>query len=221
VAAHDADVGLDPVPLQAAAVAHPVIGGDVLLVGRVEALGITIEGVGVLHDELAGAQDTGARAGLVALLDLKVVEDERKVAVGLDGRGDVGGDDLLMGEGEDKVGAAPVLELEQLIDLVAPGLPPWLGRLEDRHEHLLAADGVHLLADDLHDPLVDAPPRRQPGPQPGADLADEPGADHELVGERLGVGRRFALGGQEVGGKPGHAAPSVLGAERCQRIAMF
>ena len=91
------------------------------LVGRVQPLAVAVEGVGVLHDELARPQHAGAGPGLVALLDLKVVEDQRQVPVGLDRRGHMTGDDLLVGHGQHQVGAAAVLELQQPVDSVAPG----------------------------------------------------------------------------------------------------
>ena len=47
------------------------------------------------------------------------------------------------------------------IFVVAAALPPEVGRMDDRHLHLLAADRVHLLADDLLDPLVDPEAERQ------------------------------------------------------------
>ena len=203
-AAHHPDVGLDPVPLEAAAVHHPVVGDDVLLIGSFEPRRVAVEAVGVLHDELAGPEHAGARPRLVALLDLEVVEDQRQVAVGLDRGRDVGRDDLLVGHRQHQVGASAILELEQLLDAVSPGAPPQLGGLEHRHQHLLAADRVHLLADDLHDPLVDAIAGGQPRPQPRSDLPDQAGADHQLVRDRLGVGGRLALGGQEVGGQTRH-----------------
>ena len=43
---------------------------------------VQIEGVGVLHDELAAAQDAGARPGLVAVLRLDLEQRERIVLVG-------------------------------------------------------------------------------------------------------------------------------------------
>ena len=95
-AAHHPDVGLDPVPLEAAAVEDPVVGLDVELVAAVEPLGVAVEAVGVLHRELAGAQHAGPRPRLVALLDLEVVEDQRQLAVGADVVGDVVGDGLLV-----------------------------------------------------------------------------------------------------------------------------
>ena len=77
LAAHHAHVGGHPVPLEPAAIEHPIVGGHVLLVGDLEPGRVAIEAVGVLHDEFPRAQHTGPRTGLVALLDLEVVEDHR------------------------------------------------------------------------------------------------------------------------------------------------
>ena len=150
-AAHHADVRLDPVPAQPAAVEDAVVRLYVQLVGRVEALLVAIEAVGVLHDELARPQHAGARPRLVALLDLEVVEDQRQVAVGPHVPGDVVGDGSprassparAAGRSDPRGGTAPGSR--------APGPLPELRRLEHRHQHLLPADRVHLLADDLLD----------------------------------------------------------------------
>ena len=114
------------------------------------------------------------------------------------------GDDLLVGQRQDHGGALAVLELEQLVDLVAPGAAPRLGGVQHRHQELLAADGVHLLADDLHYALVDPPAGRQPAPQARAHLPDQPGAHHQDVADGLRVGGRLSLGRQEVRGQAGH-----------------
>ena len=53
-------------------------------VAALEPFLVAVEAVGVLHRELAGAQDAGARPRLVAFLGLKVVEDQRQVPVGAD-----------------------------------------------------------------------------------------------------------------------------------------
>ena len=74
--------------------------------------------------------------------------------------GDVEGDGLLVGHREHELRALAVGELEQLLDLDAPGLAPRLGRLQHWHQHLLRADRVHLLADDRHHALVHPPPGR-------------------------------------------------------------
>ena len=90
---------------------------------------------------------------LVALLGLHVVEDQRQLPVGANLAGDVEGEVLLVGHRQHQLGVLAVPELEQLVDLVAARPPPQLGGLEDGHQHLLAADRVDLLADDLLDPL--------------------------------------------------------------------
>jgi hypothetical protein len=118
-------------------------------------------------------------------------------------------DDLLVRHRQHHVGAPAVLELEQLVDAVAARPLPRLGRVQDRHQHLLAADRVHLLADDLDRVLVHSPAGRQPAPEAGADLANQPGADHQLVRERLRVGGGLLLGGQQVAGQSRHAAGSL------------
>ena len=203
-AAHHADVGLDAVEAQARPLHDAVVGADVQLVALVEPLGVAVEGVGVLHDELARAQHARARARLVALLDLEVVEDQGQVAVGAHDLGDVRGDGLLVGQREHELRALAVAQLEQLLDRIAPGLAPRLGRLQDGHQHLLGADRVHLLADDLNRALMDPPAGWQPRPHPGPDLADQAGSDHQLVRDRLRVGRRLLLGGKQVFGEAGH-----------------
>ena len=123
-AAHHPDVGLDPVPAQPAAVEDPLVGARLQLVGARQALLVAVEGVGVLHRELARAQDAGARPRLVALLGLDVEEHQRQVAVGADLAGDVVGDRLLVGHRQHHRRPLAVLELEQLVDRVAPGLLP-------------------------------------------------------------------------------------------------
>jgi hypothetical protein len=112
----------------------------------------------------------------------------------------VRGDRLLVRHREHVLGLLAVLQLEQLGDRIAPAALPELRRLQHRHQHLLPADAVDLLADDLHDLLVDPPARRQEAPQAGAELAHEARADHQLVRERLGVRGRLLLRRQEVSG---------------------
>ena len=151
--------------------------------------------------------------GFVAALGLEVVEDLRQVAVGAHDLGDVGGDDLLVGERQHQVRALAVLELEQLVDVVAARAPPDLGRVQDRHQHLVRADRVEFLAHDLHRLLLHAPARREPAPEARADLADHARADEQLVRERLRIGGRLLLGGEEVLTQTRHGkARSLVGA---------
>ena len=209
-AAHHPHVRLDRVPLEPAAIEDLVVRTGEDLVLRVEARAVAIEGVRVLHDELARAEDAGARPHLVALLRLEVVEDQRQVAVRADLACDVERHRLLVRHREHQLGALAVVQLEHLGDAVAAGLLPQLGRRDDRHQHLLGADRVELLADDLLDLAMGAPAGRQVAPHAGTDLADHPGADEQLVGDRLGVGGSVLDGGKEVLGEERHlgAKPS-------------
>ena len=74
--------------------AHPREGAEIghehAVVGRLGALEVEVEGIGVLHQEFARAHDAEARPHLVAELPLDVVEVERQVLVRLD----VGAEDL-------------------------------------------------------------------------------------------------------------------------------
>jgi hypothetical protein len=134
-----------------------------------------------------------------------VEEHHRQVAVGADLARDVVSDRLLVGHRQDHRRALAVLELEQLVDPVAAGLLPVLGRLQHRHDDLLAADRFHLLAQDRLDLAHDPPPGGQVGPQPGAELADQPRPHHQLVRDRLRVGGRVLEGREEGSGLAAHA----------------
>ena len=108
-------------------------------------------------------------------------------------------DDLLVGHREDHVAAVAILEPGQLRPdrVVAAARPPDVGRVDDRHLHLLAADPVLLLADDLLDPVVDPLAERQERVDPRAELADVAGAQEQAMRRHLGVGRVVAEGGEE------------------------
>src|SRR2546427_3257638 len=74
---------------------------------------------------------------------------------------------------------------------------PDLGGVDHGHRDLLPADGVHLLPDDRVDLVEDALAERQEQVDAGAELADEAGAEHELVAQRFGVGGIFPEGWDE------------------------
>ena len=92
-----------------------------------------------------------------------------------------------------------VLEARHLgADLVvAPGLAPQVGRVHDRHLHLLPADGVDLLADDLLDPLLHPKAERQERVDAGSELAQVAAAHEQPMRRHLGIGRVVAQGGEE------------------------
>src|SRR5581483_678424 len=77
---------------------------------------------------------------------------------------------------------------------------------------LLAADAVHLLADDLLDPAHNAPADGPVAVVPAGALWAGPGAEHELVVRRLGVGRGVT---QRLAEELGHPHGWSLVAGRC------
>jgi hypothetical protein len=154
---------------------------------------VEVEAVGVLHQELAAAHHAEARADLVAELPLDVVERARQVAVALHRVAEDGGDHLLVGRAVEHLALVPVADAQHLraVGVVAAALAPQVGRLDGRHQQLDRAGAVLLLAHDLLDLLEHPKAERQPGVDAGGGLADEAGAQHQLVADDLGVGGRF------------------------------
>ena len=155
-AAHRAGHRLDDDVVEAEPVEDADVGVAVQLVGLVEPGLVEVEGVGVLHDELAAAQDAGARTRLVAVLGLDLVDRQRQVLVGRVHVLDREGEHLLVGRPEQVVVALAVLQAEDVVAVLGPatgGLVGLAGQ-QRREEQLLGADRVHLLADDASRPCA-------------------------------------------------------------------
>src|SRR6185503_12283920 len=156
LAAHDPALGLNRVHRQPTALEDPVVSLPVRLEAPFDAVLVAVERVGVLHDELAHPEEPAARPRLVAVLDREVVPELRQLPV----RADLTRQErecLLVRHGKYEAPPRTVGDVEDLGDPGAAGRLPELDRREERREELLAADPVHLLADDLLDLPVDAP----------------------------------------------------------------
>jgi hypothetical protein len=190
--------GLQPHAREGAEVGH-----EHAPVARLGALAVEVEGVGVLHQELAAAHDAEARAHLVPELPLDVVEVARQVAVGAGVAAKDLGDHLLVGRTVQHVPVVAVLEAQHFrpVGVVAAALAPEVGGLHRRHQDFLRAGGVLLFADDLLHPSQHAPAERQPSVDAGRGLADHAGAQHQAVRGDLRVRRRLLEGGQEGSGQ--------------------
>ena len=97
-----------------------------LVVGDVEAGFVDVEGVGVLHNELADAEKAGFGAWLVAELGLDLVPDLGELLVAAELVAGDGGHDLFVRHSEAEVGAFAVLEAKHVFahDGPAAGLLP-------------------------------------------------------------------------------------------------
>ena len=185
--------------LQAAAVEDAAVGLVVLLVGGVEAGKVHVEGVGVLHDELAHAEQAALGAGLVAELGLHLVPDLRKLLVAAQLAARDHGHDFLVRHAEAEVALEAVLEAEHVVahDVPAAGFLPDFGGVQGGEEELLGADAVHLLAHDGHDLQQRALRQEEIAVNAGRQLADIAGAQQELMAGDLGFGGILPQGGNE------------------------
>jgi hypothetical protein len=95
VAADRPGVGLHRHVVEDAPVEDPFVGPEHDPVGLAQAVVVPVEGVRVLHEELAGAQHAEARPQLVAVLPVDLVQVQRQVAVRAVLLGDEGCHDLL------------------------------------------------------------------------------------------------------------------------------
>jgi hypothetical protein len=195
-APHHPHVGADLDGLQAAALEDAVVGPAVGLELLIQPRVVGVQRVGVLHGELAHPDQAAARAGLVAELGLQVVDQLRQLTPGADLAAGQVGHHLLVGHGQGHVAAGAVAPVDQLRvgRVPAAGLLPQIGRVNHRHSDLLAADGVHLLANNGLDLVHAAAGQRQVGVDAGAQRLDEAGAQQQLVAGQLGVGRRVTEG---------------------------
>ncbi len=184
------------------------VGDEHLVVGVARRLGRQVEGVGVLHEELAPAHDAEAGPHLVAELPLDVIEVARQVAIGLHAVAEDLRDQLLVGRPVQHLAVVPVLEAQHLraVGVVALALAPDVGRLHRGHQHFHGAGAVLLLAHDLLDLLEHAEAQGKPGIDAGARLADHAAAQHQLMRDDLRLFRRLAQDGQEETGEA-HGCP--------------
>ncbi len=156
---------------------------------RVEALVGGVEGVGVLHDELAAAEHAGAGTRLVAVLRLDLVEPDRQVLVGGVHVLHREGEHLLVRGPEQVVAALAVLEAEDAVAVRRPAVAGLVGLAgqQRRERQLLGADRVHLLADDPLDVAQHPQAQRQPGVDARRGAADVARADQQPVARHLRV----------------------------------
>ena len=176
------------------------IGGEHAVVGVPGAGGVEVEGIGILHQELAAAHHAEAGPHLVAELPLDVIEVERQVLVRLDRGAEDLRHHLLVGRAEQHVALVPVADAQHLLAVVvvAAGFAPQVGRLDRRHQDLDGPRAVLLLADDRADLGEHTQPERQPGVDTGRFLPDHARPEHQPVRDDLRLLGRFAKKGQEV-----------------------
>ncbi len=119
-AADLAAVGLHLAPLQTTAVADLLVGLAHGVVGFLHRFLRGVEAVGVLHNELAGAQKAEAGANLIAVLRLDLVQVHRQLLVGAQLVAHQVHDELLMGGPEAELVVVAVGQAHELRAVVVP-----------------------------------------------------------------------------------------------------
>ncbi len=119
-AAHETVVGRDDDVLEAETLEDPLVGVALRHVRGILPLVGVVERVRVLHRELASAQEAGAGARLIAVLVLDLVDRQRQVLVRRVQVLDEEREHLLVGRGEQVVGAATVLQAEDPVAVRRP-----------------------------------------------------------------------------------------------------
>ena len=191
VSADLAGVSNDGQGLHAAALCDAGVGGLLVVIALLQGLLRGGEGIGVLHDELAAAHETEAGAPLVAELVLNLIERDGQLLVAAKLVADEVGEGLLVGGAEDEVALVAVLQAHELraVGAQTVRLLPELGRGDDGDHHLLRADALHLVPDDVLHLGDDAPGERKVAVETGGGLADHAGAKQQLVADELGLSR--------------------------------
>ncbi len=202
-AADGAVVGRHRTELQPEALEDARVGAVHLLVRDLQALGVAVEGVRVLHGELAAAHDAETRTALIAKLGLDLVEVDRHLLVRADlGAGDVG-HHLFGGRLDDKIALVAIFHAHHLVAHLVPaaGLLPQLGGLHHGHQHFHRTTGVHFLTHDLLDLADHAQTHGHIRIEARAKLLDHAGTHHQLVRDDLRVGGGFLERGNEELGR--------------------
>ena len=169
------------------------VGIEHRLIAGQRRLTVAVEGVAILHRELATPHHAEARPTLVAEfgLDLKKIFRHLPIAANFL-TGDIG-DHLFGGGLHDEVALVSIADAKQFraVLLPAPRLLPQFSRLDHRHQEFDGTRAGHFLTNDGLD-LADHPQaHRHIGVHAARQLSDHARAGHQLMADHLRIGRRF------------------------------
>src|SRR6185369_5936976 len=166
----------------------------------VEPGAIDVKRVCVLHDEGADTHQSRLGPCFIAKLGLDLVPDLWQLFVRTKLATRNRREHFFVRHAKTHVRAFAIFETKHLVAdrLPTARLLPDLSRVKGRQEKFLATDGVHLLAQDLHDFDCDSLAQRQERIDSSRQLPDQTGAQKKLVRNDLGIGRVFAKSGNKV-----------------------
>ena len=199
-AAHHAAAGLDHLIPESAALIDAAIEVIVLAIAPIQPLPVDIEGVGILHGELAHPKQPRFGSRLVPELGLYLVPDLGQLAIGAELIAGDGCKNLLMGHAQAHVPVGAVLETKHVRPHALPtaAFLPDFSRVQGRQGKFLGAHAIELVPDDPgdleHHPLG----QRQKGINSRGQLPNVSAAKEQDMARHLGLGRGLPQGGDEA-----------------------
>jgi hypothetical protein len=180
----------------------PLVGRAHIGVDRLEFRVGERERIRVLHQELAAAQQPGTGTGLVPIFRLDLEQQQRKVPIRTRHVLHQQGEHLFVGGRQQVVGAAPVLQREDVVAVLGPAVAHLvrLAGQQRRERDLLPADRGHLGPHQRGHPVEDQLAEREPGVAAGGGAPDEPGAQQQPMARHLRVRRLLTQGLEQQGG---------------------
>ncbi|MCY1404513.1 hypothetical protein D9M71_197220 [compost metagenome] len=199
-AADGAGIGQYGAEIQAQAAEHVAVRLVHAVIGFLQRFLAHVEGIGILHHELASAHQAEARTDLVTELGLDLVEVDRQLFVAVQLIARQVGDDFFVGRTDAELALMAILQAQQFRTVLLPaaGLLPQFGGLHGGHQYFQRTSGVHFFADHRLDLAQHTQAHWQPGVEAGGELADHAGAQQQLVADHHGIGGGFLEGRQQV-----------------------
>src|SRR5476649_587996 len=193
-------IGCHWTEIQAQAREDVAIGLVHAVVGLLQRSVVHVEGVGVLHDELAAAHHAETWADLVAEFGLDLVQVDRQLFIAVELIAGQVGDHFFVSRTCSEFTIMAILDAQQLRAVLfpAPRLLPQLCRLHAGHQYFKRASSVHFLTNDGFDLAHNTQTQREPGVEAGGKFANHAGTQHQLVADHDRIGRRFFLCGKQI-----------------------
>ena len=105
---------------QAQAIERTLVRHAMPLIARLQTFIVDVEAVAVLHHELAGTQEAGPGASLVAVLGLDLVDHQWKILVAAVQILHQQGEHLFVGGCQQEIGTLAVFQAEQVVAVIGP-----------------------------------------------------------------------------------------------------
>ena len=173
---------------------------------------VDIKRVAVLHEELATAQQAGARACFVAVLRLNLIQRDGKVFVtGIQILHEQC-EHLFVGWAQQKVGTLAVFQTKEVVAVFFPA-PREFVNVSGEHGgevNFLCSHRIHLISHDGFDLAKDPPAKGEPCVTAWGGTADIASAHQQTVARDLGIGRVITKGANEECGGTEHRSETLL-----------